>query len=345
MLNLEAKKFKNKFAFSLVFWFSLLSFLLFSPKISSASSLPYELRGNLLIEVENRGQAWYVDYENGLRHILSPNSFLEVARQNSLGISNSDLKKIPIAIDGRLIKIDSDNDGLDDRLESAIGTNPFNSDSDGDSHPDALEIKNHYNLLGSGRLPIDLNFTKKLAGQFLLQVEGKGELWYLSPRDNLRYYIGDYEDLIKIVSLLGCGINKESLNLIADARLIVKDAEKNIKVDVGAKQRVYYYLGDTQIGSFPVSAGKASMPTPKGNFSIINKYPKAWSSYGLWMPYWLGMGTGRFGFHELPIWPSGYREGENHLGVAVSHGCIRLGIGPAEFLYNWVEVGTPVLIY
>ena len=63
------------------------------------------------------------------------------------------------------------------------------------------------------------------------------------------------------------------------------------------------------------------------------------------MPYWLGMGTGRFGFHELPIWPSGYREGENHLGIAVSHGCIRLGIGPAEFLYNWVEVGTPVVIY
>jgi lipoprotein-anchoring transpeptidase ErfK/SrfK len=29
----------------------------------------------------------------------------------------------------------------------------------------------------------------------------------------------------------------------------------------------------------------------------------------------------------------------------VSHGCIRLGIGPAETLYNWTEVGTPVYIY
>jgi len=336
---------KNKKTIFTFLIFSLFSLIFIFPRPSLASSLPFELRGQFLIQVENKGQAWYVDKHNGLRHILSQNSFLEVARQNSLGISNNDLKKIPLAVDSRLIKIDSDNDGLDDRLEKAIGINYSNLDTDGDSHSDSLEIKNHYDPLGPGRLPIDLNFTKKLAGKFLLQVEGKGELWYLSPKDNLLYYVGDYEDLLKIISILGLGINNENISFIADASLISKNSLKNVKVDVGPSQRVYYYLGETQIGSFPVSAGKASMPTPKGNFKIINKYPKAWSSYGLWMPYWLGMGTGRFGFHELPIWPSGYREGENHLGIAVSHGCIRLGIGPAEFLYNWVEVGTPVVIY
>ncbi len=337
---------KNKKTIFTFLIFSLFSLIFIVPKISLASSLPFELRGQLLIQVENKGQAWYVDLENGLRHALkSDNSSLENIKKMALGISNNDLKKIPIAVDSRLIRIDSDNDGLDDRLEKAIGTNPFNPDSDGDSYSDFLELKNHYDPLGPGRLAIDINFTKKLAGKFLLQVEGRGELWYLSPNDNLRYYIGDHNDLVKIVSILGRGINNENINKIADASLIKSGAEKNIKVDVGRAQRVYYYLGETQIGSFPVSAGKASMPTPKGNFKIINKHPKAWSSYGLWMPYWLGMGTGRFGFHELPIWPSGYREGENHLGVAVSHGCIRLGVGPAGFLYNWVEVGTPVLIY
>jgi lipoprotein-anchoring transpeptidase ErfK/SrfK len=57
------------------------------------------------------------------------------------------------------------------------------------------------------------------------------------------------------------------------------------------------------------------------------------------------LGTGSFGLHELPIWPNGYREGQDHLGIPVSHGCIRLGVGPAQFLYNWAEVGTPVIIY
>lgn len=337
---------KNKKTIFTFLVFSIFSLIFIFPKISLASSLSFELRGQLLIQVENKGQAWYVDKENGLRHVLkSDNSSIETVKNIALGISNNNLKKIPVAVDNRLIRIDSDNDGLDDRLERAIGTNSFNPDSDGDSYNDALELKSHYDPLGSGRLSIDINFSKKLAGKFLLQVEGRGELWYLSPRDNLRYYIGDYEDLLKVVSVLGRGISDENIKFIADASLIKIGAEKNIKVDVGKAQRVYYYLGETQIGSFPVSAGKASMPTPKGQYSIINKHPKAWSSYGLWMPYWLGLGTGSFGFHELPVWPNGYREGENHLGIAVSHGCIRLGVGPAEFLYNWVEVGTPVLIY
>ena len=87
------------------------------------------------------------------------------------------------------------------------------------------------------------------------------------------------------------------------------------------------------------------MPTPTGKFKIINKQEKAWSKkYGLWMPYWLGLNANGIGIHELPIWPNGYREGENHLGRAVSHGCIRLGLGAASYIYNRVSIGTLVLI-
>jgi lipoprotein-anchoring transpeptidase ErfK/SrfK len=63
------------------------------------------------------------------------------------------------------------------------------------------------------------------------------------------------------------------------------------------------------------------------------------------MPYWLGLDDGRVGIHELPVWPNGYVEGEDHLGTPVSHGCIRLGHESAEFLYNWVEVEIEVFIY
>jgi len=49
--------------------------------------------------------------------------------------------------------------------------------------------------------------------------------------------------------------------------------------------------------------------------------------------------------HELPYWPNGYREGENHLGVKVSHGCVRLGIGPAKYVFDWAEIGTPVYVH
>lgn len=101
------------------------------------------------------------------------------------------------------------------------------------------------------------------------------------------------------------------------------------------------------LDSYLLSTGKKGMETPKGAFSIQNKHPRAWSkTYGLYMPYWMAIVPGgKFGIHELPEWPGGYKEGANHLGTPVSHGCVRLGVGPAKIVYEWAEVGTPVVIY
>lgn len=121
-----------------------------------------------------------------------------------------------------------------------------------------------------------------------------------------------------------------------------QDLKKYIEIDLSADKLSYYEQG-LLMGRYLVSLGKRGSDTPKGDFLILNQALKVWSPYGLWMPYWLGLG--RFGIHELPIWPSGYREGADHLGQKVSHGCIRLGIGPAEKLYRWAEIGTPVTIH
>jgi lipoprotein-anchoring transpeptidase ErfK/SrfK len=119
---------------------------------------------------------------------------------------------------------------------------------------------------------------------------------------------------------------------------------KKIKIDL-KKQELSYFLGDIKLGKFRVSTGKWTMPTPKGTFKILNKIPRAWSKdYGLWMPYWLGLASGKFGIHELPEWPNGTKEGENHLGTPVSHGCIRLGVGPAKTIYDWATIGMSVEI-
>jgi len=332
----------NKISFFLLFF--ALSF--FVTKVTLASSLSYKLRGSFLIQVEDKGKAWYVDTENGLKHRLDNNeSSWKNLHSFSLGISQADLKKIPIAVNRELINQDSDKDGLDDALEKAIGTNPYDRDSDGDSYNDSEEILAYYNPLGKGRLVIDKDKASKLSGKVLLDVERNGEAWYVNPKDNLRYYIASYKDLFKVIRVLGLGIDNKNLELIVNSESIKDKENKSIKVDVGKAQLLHYFLDGIEIGSFSVSAGKYSTPTPKGEFKIINRNRLAWSSYGLWMPYWMGLGTGSFGFHELPIWPSGFREGESHLGIPVSHGCIRLGIGPAEFLYNWAEIGTKVEIY
>ena len=123
-----------------------------------------------------------------------------------------------------------------------------------------------------------------------------------------------------------------------------KKLVKSILIDT-KKQELYQQLNGITIRTHTVSTGKPSMPTPKGAFTIANKHPRAWSRmYGLWMPFWMGISGTRAGIHELPEWPSGYKEGANHLGLAVSHGCVRVGVVAAEILYNWTEVGTKVVI-
>lgn len=113
-----------------------------------------------------------------------------------------------------------------------------------------------------------------------------------------------------------------------------------------ADQRLYLIDGENLVKTYVISSGKWATPTPKGRFSIHDKTPRAYSAaYGLYMPYWEDFLDGQYGLHELPEWPNGYKEGQNHLGVPVSHGCVRLGVGDAKEVYNWTEIGTPVYIF
>lgn len=124
---------------------------------------------------------------------------------------------------------------------------------------------------------------------------------------------------------------------------------KQIVIDISA-YRLSRYLGGVKLDEHLISPGVARLPTPTGNFTITKKYPKAWSrSAKLWMPWWMNFTgprapQGQYGIHELPIWPGGRREGERSLGRPASHGCVRLGIGPAKMLYDWTPEGTKVVI-
>ncbi len=119
-------------------------------------------------------------------------------------------------------------------------------------------------------------------------------------------------------------------------------------IDINRATQIMTIFEDGKLlDSFLISSGKRGMETPQGEFQIRNKFPRAWSKvYKLYMPFWMAIvPSGKYGIHELPEWPGGYKEGANHLGTPVSHGCVRLGVGPAETVYNWAEIGTPVVVY
>ncbi len=117
---------------------------------------------------------------------------------------------------------------------------------------------------------------------------------------------------------------------------------------------LYLYRGQRFWKKFGVATGQASYPTPVGNFEIVTMQRDPW-----WYPppdsewaqdqkpippgptnplgtRWMGLSAPLVGIHGTPnAWSIGY---------SASHGCIRMLIPDAEWLFDHVEVGTQVFI-
>lgn len=179
------------------------------------SDMGLKLRGKILLQVESNGEAWYLSPITTKAYFLGrPDDAFRVMREQGVGISNSDLEKIPVGLllsDGAL---DSDGDGLSDLLEDAIGTDKYKKDTDGDGYDDYTEIMHGYDPRKSGgaKMPIDLNFANKHKGKIFLQVENNGEAWYVNPADGKRYFLGRPTDAFQAMRALGLGISNENFD-------------------------------------------------------------------------------------------------------------------------------------
>jgi lipoprotein-anchoring transpeptidase ErfK/SrfK len=117
--------------------------------------------------------------------------------------------------------------------------------------------------------------------------------------------------------------------------------------------RLYLYNGMKPWRVFTVATGQAIYPTPLGKFSIVVKwkdpwwYPPAspWAAGAKPIPpgpgnplgtRWMGLSAPGVGIHGTPDPAS--------LGYSASHGCIRMFIPYAEWLFDRVNIGTPVYI-
>src|SRR4051812_26715240 len=104
---------------------------------------------------------------------------------------------------------------------------------------------------------------------------------------------------------------------------------------------------------FGVAVGQPIYPTPTGKFTIVTKqrnpwwYPPdtAWAAGASPIPpgpgnplgtRWMGLSASGVGIHGTPDAAS--------IGYSASHGCIRMRIPDAEWLFERVEVGSTVFI-
>jgi hypothetical protein len=116
---------------------------------------------------------------------------------------------------------------------------------------------------------------------------------------------------------------------------------------------LHLYRGMRPWRVFPVATGQAIYPTPLGRFRIVVKWRNPW-----WYPpsspwaaglkpvppgpgnplgtRWMGLSAPGVGIHGTPDAAS--------IGYSASHGCIRMRIHEAEWLFRQVRIGTTVFI-
>jgi len=117
--------------------------------------------------------------------------------------------------------------------------------------------------------------------------------------------------------------------------------------------KLVLYDGMKPRRTFGVATGLPQYPTPLGDFQIVVKWRHPW-----WYPpssdwakdekpippgpgnplgtRWMGISSPAIGIHGTPDAAS--------IGYSASHGCIRMLVAEAEWLFEQVEIGTPVFI-
>jgi lipoprotein-anchoring transpeptidase ErfK/SrfK len=112
-------------------------------------------------------------------------------------------------------------------------------------------------------------------------------------------------------------------------------------------RRVLVYRRGHVVRTFVAVVGKPSTPTPHGNFFVEEVLQL--HSYDIGAPYALALSARSNVLQEFEGGPGqialhGLGNVGGVLGTAVSHGCVRLGDTPLEWLVHHVGPGVPVTI-
>ena len=91
---------------------------------------------------------------------------------------------------------------------------------------------------------------------------------------------------------------------------------------------------NTVVRAISVSTGKASTPTPPGDYHVYAKIPRWWSTpFREWLP-WAVPFVGGIAFHQYEVVPT----------YPASHGCVRQHPNVAQWTYNFAYVGMSVKV-
>ncbi len=118
-----------------------------------------------------------------------------------------------------------------------------------------------------------------------------------------------------------------------------------------SEQKIKFHVGDLVVYTMPISSGAAKTPTPLGTWNIFLKQELriGGAAPHYRMPYFQMFTKGGAGLHALPYLATDggvfWKEALSHIGIPVSHGCIRMLPEDAVLVYAFTEIGTKIEIH
>ena len=105
-------------------------------------------------------------------------------------------------------------------------------------------------------------------------------------------------------------------------------------LEIDLTRQVLLVVEDGAVRRIVHASTGARPPTPKGRFRVVRRLRKSWSRrYHVWLRYALYFRRG-FAIHAFPIVPD----------QPASHGCVRIPVEDARFVFDAAPLGTPILI-
>ena len=255
-------------------------------------------------------------------------------------------KPLPIAIDGTTVSLDP----------AAVAT-PYVTAAV--AHAKAASPGTNVQLVVSVHGPAVRAYVAKLAKRFdmkarqgLLSLRGGNPV--VTPAQNgsrlpISPVVGGIERALASNTRLP--LSFQSKKTVAGATIGTSDP---VIVINRSLNRLSLYKGSKLTRRFPVATGQAIYPTPAGQFHIVVKwvnptwYPPtqdAWAKGLNPVPpgpdnplgtRWMGLSAPGIGIHGT--------DEPTSIGYSESHGCVRMQVTDAEWLFNQVNVGTQVFI-
>ena len=106
-----------------------------------------------------------------------------------------------------------------------------------------------------------------------------------------------------------------------------------LELDLRRQVLLVVHRGRT-VRAVHISSAALGRYTPRGRFRVYRRERLSWSApYQVWMPYALYF-TGGYAVHGFGLVPA----------YPASHGCVRMPLSDAPFVYAATPLGTPVVI-